>query len=46
VDEDESKNDERVRRRKEKIGRRICRGWKGDSKSWKKNMSCPFYDDV
>ena len=29
-------------RRKEKIGRRICRGGKEVSKCWKRNRSYPF----
>jgi len=33
-------------RRKEKMGRRICRGWKEGNKCWKGNRSYQFYDDV
>jgi hypothetical protein len=36
----------RIRRRKEKIGRGMCRGWKEGNKCWKRNRSYPFYDDV
>jgi hypothetical protein len=33
-------------RRKEQIGRRMCRGWEEGSQSWKRYGYYLFYDDV